>query len=432
MITSHKNRRDGTVAWRIRYEVPIAWNAEGKPTEYRKKQETVRPVLDASGTIAQRPTKQDAANLLTRRKAEILAGTWVDPDAPPVPAPEPDRGPMFEGFAKDFLERHPGKRRSEHYPKNVAALVAHFGPRYLREISRSDLDSYRVLLETTARQGRRLSRREQAANPGGPTHRTLPPLSSTSVLIRLRVLHRVLKCAVRWGVLAVNVAADLEKPAPRAGRLRWLSKDEYDRLEAASPPWVRPMMLLAVASGMRLKEVATLRWEGVDFAARTIHVEQDTKTGPREIPMSEAARLILVKQDERRKKLAAERAAAAADWKPSLLVFTDDTGAGHDDEHSRRKISEAVRFAAVRCGLGNGVGFHVLRHTAGSRMAQAGVPLYQVQRVLGHSTPVMTQRYAHLAPDHLKSAVAALDAAMGVVSSGHLSDTSRDEVKVAS
>jgi len=45
-------------------------------------------------------------------------------------------------------------------------------------------------------------------------------------------------------------------------------------------------------------------------------------------------------------------------------------------------------------------------------MVQAGRSLYEVQRILGHSTPVMTQRYAHLEPKHLRDAIDALDAAM--------------------
>jgi integrase len=53
--------------------------------------------------------------------------------------------------------------------------------------------------------------------------------------------------------------------------------------------------------------------------------------------------------------------------------------------------------------------FHTLRHTAAAWMVQAGVSLYDVQNILGHSTPMMTTRYAHLQPDHLRRAVTALD-----------------------
>ncbi len=45
--------------------------------------------------------------------------------------------------------------------------------------------------------------------------------------------------------------------------------------------------------------------------------------------------------------------------------------------------------------------FHDLRHTCATRMVQAGVDLYKVQRILGHKSPIMTQRYAHHYPESL-------------------------------
>ncbi len=53
-----------------------------------------------------------------------------------------------------------------------------------------------------------------------------------------------------------------------------------------------------------------------------------------------------------------------------------------------------------------------LRHTAASLMVQNGVPLYEVQQILGHSTPLMTQRYVSPMPGHLRGAVDTLDAAL--------------------
>jgi integrase len=57
--------------------------------------------------------------------------------------------------------------------------------------------------------------------------------------------------------------------------------------------------------------------------------------------------------------------------------------------------------------------FHTLRHTAASWMVQQGVDLYGVGQILGHKTPRMTQRYAHLSPDYMASAVGKLDRIMG-------------------
>jgi site-specific recombinase XerD len=53
--------------------------------------------------------------------------------------------------------------------------------------------------------------------------------------------------------------------------------------------------------------------------------------------------------------------------------------------------------------------WHDLRHTFASKLVQAGVGLFVLQTLLGHSSSLMTQRYSHLAPDHLADAVAVLD-----------------------
>jgi len=53
--------------------------------------------------------------------------------------------------------------------------------------------------------------------------------------------------------------------------------------------------------------------------------------------------------------------------------------------------------------------FHDLRHTFATRLAQAGVDLYKVQRLLGHKSPTMTQRYAHHSPESLRDGVLILE-----------------------
>ena len=53
--------------------------------------------------------------------------------------------------------------------------------------------------------------------------------------------------------------------------------------------------------------------------------------------------------------------------------------------------------------------WHDLRHTFASRLVMAGVDLYTVSKLLGNHDIKMTQRYAHLSPDHLHQAVRALD-----------------------
>ncbi len=49
--------------------------------------------------------------------------------------------------------------------------------------------------------------------------------------------------------------------------------------------------------------------------------------------------------------------------------------------------------------------FHDLRHCFATKLIQSGVDLYKVQLLLGHKTPLMTQRYAHHYPESLREAV---------------------------
>ncbi|MGH7182197.1 MAG: tyrosine-type recombinase/integrase, partial [Nitrospiraceae bacterium] len=53
--------------------------------------------------------------------------------------------------------------------------------------------------------------------------------------------------------------------------------------------------------------------------------------------------------------------------------------------------------------------FHDLRHTFATRLVQSGIDLYKVQCLLGHKSPIMTQRYAHHYPESLREGVDRLE-----------------------
>jgi site-specific recombinase XerC len=72
-------------------------------------------------------------------------------------------------------------------------------------------------------------------------------------------------------------------------------------------------------------------------------------------------------------------------------------------------ISRSLHLALVKAKMTN-FHFHDLRHTCATRMVQAGVDLYKVQRLLGHKSPTMTQRYAHHYPESLRAGIEVLDA----------------------
>jgi integrase len=204
--------------------------------------------------------------------------------------------------------------------------------------------------------------------------------------------------ATEWGVLSASPAVGLKLPAASKAKTRYLTVDEWKRLQAVAPPWLRPLLTITVATGMRLKEVVSLKWEDVDRQARVLHVSRNTKTGTRAIPLNKTAHEVLREIGQLRHLR-------------SPYVFTDAAGKPYTSGKVRNHVSKATSAAMRGAGIKD-ASFHTLRHTAASWMVQGGVPLYEVQKILGHSTPLMTDRYSHLQPDHLRGAVETLDNAM--------------------
>ena len=182
-------------------------------------------------------------------------------------------------------------------------------------------------------------------------------------------------------------------------RLRHLSTEEEKKLLEAikeRSEQIRKIAILAIDGGLRFKEIASLTWECVDKDGGVLRV-LDSKGRDRYVPMT--VRLKGMFDDM--KKESGEN-----------LVFPNNKGA------RRTQIPSSFVRAVIDAKLNEGIknpkmraSFHTLRHTYASRMVQAGVDLYRVQRLLGHSTPIMTARYSKLADDDLRRAVDAMERA---------------------
>jgi site-specific recombinase XerD len=85
------------------------------------------------------------------------------------------------------------------------------------------------------------------------------------------------------------------------------------------------------------------------------------------------------------------------------LVFTH-RGRALKPDYVSHSFKKAVRLA----GLPDTLHFHSLRHTFASWLVQGGVSLYQVARLLGHSSTAVTEKYAHLVPSDMHGVLAPL------------------------
>lgn len=134
-------------------------------------------------------------------------------------------------------------------------------------------------------------------------------------------------------------------------------------------------------------------WGNVDANHRTITIEgAGAKSGcTRHIPLNDQALTAL-------KDWAAHNNPQSAE-----LVFPSPiTGERMDNIIGAwRNLIKAANLKDFR--------FHDLRHTFASKLVMRGADLYTVKELLGHSSIEMTQRYAHLSPDHKAAAVALLD-----------------------
>ncbi|MDR1031889.1 MAG: site-specific integrase [Holosporales bacterium] len=194
-----------------------------------------------------------------------------------------------------------------------------------------------------------------------------------------------------------NPVSKIKKPSEDNRRSRFLSQEEsitlLEELSKVSPT-VHDIALISLKCGLRAGEVFKLTWNDVDFRNGTILIK-DTKSGRnRNAIMTKDVKEML----ERRRGLS------------SGLVFLSRTG------EQITEVSDAFTRAVERLGFNEGITdrrqkvvFHTLRHTYASRLVMSGVDLYTVQRLMGHSTISMTERYSHLAPDHLKKAVSMME-----------------------
>jgi integrase len=236
-------------------------------------------------------------------------------------------------------------------------------------------------------------------------------------------LQSVLSRAVEWGVLIKHPLAGL-KPlkADKTGRVRFLTAEEEAALREALRTreeglrqarirfnaWrvargkkplperegdyldhLRPLVIVSLNTGLRRGELLGLTWGSVNFSGRMLTVTAATaKSGhTRRVPLNAEALEVLTAWHQRQGKPKAD-----------ALVFR-----GHDGERMKRidtsweSLMKAAKLKNFR--------LHDCRHHFASKLVQAGVDLYTVKELLGHSEIAMTERYSHLAPDNLRAAV---------------------------
>ncbi len=211
------------------------------------------------------------------------------------------------------------------------------------------------------------------------------PFAVATINRYLKLLHAVLRLGVRRGLLVSNPASSVELAHENNARNRCLSADEEARLLKALPAWLRPLVVVAMHTGMRRGELLGLRWADVDLNSGQLHIRRDKAGDGRWVAFNSEA-------------LDALRAAKSRSV-VSQLVFCTPEGRSLA-LNFKRYWQPAVKAAGL-----SDFRFHDLRHTFASRLVSRGVSPYIVQHAGGWRTASMMQRYAHLDPGTIRAAV---------------------------
>lgn len=193
--------------------------------------------------------------------------------------------------------------------------------------------------------------------------------------------------------------ADLPAATDADPDIRFLDRGELESVLRAVPddrlgPTERVLYLTAAMSGLRQGELIGLRWRDIDWAARKIRVRRSYVRGEYGKPKS--------KRSSRAVPLAT-RVARELDhhFKRSSYQAEDELVFAHPQRGTpldRSKVRKRFRSAIKRAGARPDIRFHDLRHTFGTRMAAAGVPLRTLQEWMGHRDLKTTQIYADYQP----------------------------------
>jgi integrase len=289
----------------------------------------------------------DAKRWATIIEAEMERGVFVS------------RTEAESTLLKDVLQRYatevlPMKRSAQSDRSRIKTLLESFGQYRMASLTSTQVAAFR-------------DRRLQVVGP-------------QSVIHEINLLNRVLKAATMdWGIALPGglPTAQVRKPTKPRGRDRRVSQDEIAKiLVATESAELRTIIALAVETGMRRNELASLMWDHIDLKKQTAHLPKTKTDVPRTIPLSKAA-------------IAALETFGAKD---QGKVFSLQ---GESMSQAFERACEKHRADIP------GVRFHDLRHEATSRLFEKGLNLMEVAAITGHKTLDMLKRYTHLRAEDL-------------------------------
>ncbi len=247
-------------------------------------------------------------------------------------------------------------------------------------------------------------------------------LSPQSVRYDHVVLHKALATALKWGLIARNVADGVDVPRAKRSEMKTWDEEEINQfLEAAKDTQYYALFYTALFTGMRRSELLALRWQDIDFIYSQIYVNRSMHhlqgggyifTQPksdksrRTIALPPSAFLVL---EDYRKQKETEGILLGTLLKDIDLAFS-----ALGKPLRPNTVSRAWTMLAIKAGV-KVIRLHDARHSHASLMLRQGVHPKIVQERLGHSTISVTlDTYSHVTPGMQEAAAKRFDDALQV------------------
>ncbi len=322
----------------------------------------------AIGTESGGVTRTQCEEYIEQARTEARAGRFNLPKGRKLAL-------TFATAADDYLDRlekdENGKNLKVKKRHGRLYLKPHFGTKRLDAISTFDVERYK---------------KTRAGDGAAPA----------TVNRELATLSHIIAKAVEWKWID-HAPVRPKKTKEGPGRIVALGDEQCDALlrAAVAGPDLDCWLFIAFGlnTAMRHAEILAARWEDLDLAANRLFIPK-AKAGAREQPITKELADLLRKERENRE-----------DRKGWIFPSPHkDAKEGH-----RVRMDAAFRVAVIAAGLDPRVVTpHVMRHTAITKLVQAGVDLPTIQRISGHKSLAMVSRYAHVHGQHIDRAIEAI------------------------
>lgn len=205
----------------------------------------------------------------------------------------------------------------------------------------------------------------------------------------LSVLSSLFKKAMEFNQCRENPCAGIKRSKEALFEPPFLDLAAQKALVEAMTPKIKNAVQLSLDTGLRKGELLRLTWQDIDFNRRVVTVRISKTKKPRIVPVTARGIAALDGQKARR---------GPGDLVLSELVFADIAVLGKRNEAMLAGGAEKD-WKACRAKAGYpDMRWHDLRHVFACTAARAGVPLGDLMKILGHSSLIMSMRYAHHAP----------------------------------